>query len=278
MGPTGRTSPDPPPPTPEAKRAKTLRSSPGAVPFLSETVVLIPALNEVRCIRETVEQWLRLGAARVRVVDNGSSDETARTALGAGAEVVEEPRRGYGAAAWRGLQEWPERLPWVLFSSADGSDRLSAEEAAAWQAAVADGADLIVGDRVTLSESRVHLKPTQRFGNWVTCRAIGIGWGRRFNDMGSLRLARHGPLVALGMCDRGFGWNVEMQVKAIECGWMIVELPIHYFPRTVGESKISGSVAGTIRAGAGIVRMLAWLWRLHRVRRGCPRDARGAMP
>jgi glycosyltransferase involved in cell wall biosynthesis len=240
-------------------------SSAPAVPhFLSSTVVTIPALNEAACVALTISAWLDLGAGKIRVVDNGSTDATADAARKAGAEVLIEPRRGYGAAAWRGLQDWPSAMTWVLFSSADGSDKLSKEEAREWQAAIDAGADLIIGDRVSVRESRAELKWIQRLGNWITCQAIRLGWGRRFNDMGSLRLARHNALISLGLEDRGFGWNVEMQIRALQRGWKIVELPVRYFPRHAGESKISGNLAGTCRAGRGILRMLALLWMLRR--------------
>lgn len=241
-------------------------SIPAPPSFLAHACVVIPALNEAECAGDTVRQWRALGPARVRVVDNGSTDTTADMARAAGAEVMSEPRRGYGAAAWRGLQEWPEDCEWVLFSSADGSDRLSVEELGAWQGAAQQGADLIIGERVSLAASRAELKWIQRLGNRVTCAALALGWGRRFRDMGSLRLARRDALVALGLADRAFGWNVEMQVRAIEAGWRIVELPVRYFPRAAGKSKISGSWSGTVRAGRGIVRMLAMLWMLRRTR------------
>jgi hypothetical protein len=82
--------------------------------------------------------------------------------------------------------------------------------------------------------------------------------------MGSVRLARRDELVALGLQDRGFGWNVEMQIRALESHWNIVELPVQYHPRTAGESKISGNFVGTVRAANGILRMLWLLWRLRR--------------
>lgn len=233
-------------------------------PFLRETVVVIPALNEAAGVAATVERWLRLGVATVRVVDNGSTDATRPVAQRAGAEVLSEPRRGYGAAAWRGLQHWPTGMRWVLFSSADGSDRLLPEETLAWQRVVDGGALLVLGDRVTPCASRVHLKLAQRFGNWTTCQMIRLGWGRRFQDVGSLRLVHQASLRQLGLADRAFGWNVEMQIRAVERGWQIAELPVCYFPRSAGESKISGSLAGTIRAGYGIIRMLVWLCWLRR--------------
>lgn len=232
--------------------------------FLGQTVVVIPALNEAACIAETVRAWQQLGAGRVRVVDNGSHDATAAVAMDSGAEVLLEVRRGYGAAAWHGLQMWRPGLPWVLFSAADGSDRLAPEELPAWQAAIDAGAHLVVGNRVISPESRVSLGTFQRLGNQITCAAIRLGWRRHFNDMGSLRLARRDDLAALGLRDRGFGWNVEMQIKALERHWNIVELPVQYHPRTAGESKISGNFSGTVRAANGILRMLWLLWRLRR--------------
>ncbi len=232
--------------------------------FLARTVVLVPALNEAASISQTVRQWRDLGAARIRVVDNGSTDNTTTVAADNGAEVLREPRRGYGAAAWRGLQDWPSGCEWVLFSSADGSDRLSREDIAAWQEAVDGGADLVIGDRTALPASLRQLKLSQRLGNWLCVVIIARGWGRRFRDMGSLRLVRREAFDRMQLQDRGFGWNVEMQVRALELGLKIVELPVNYYPRIAGESKISGSLLGTFRAGRGILRMLAQLYRLKR--------------
>ena len=233
-------------------------------PFLGETLVVIPALDEAASVAATVRRWLALGAARVRGVDNGSTDDTVVAARNAGAEVVAEPARGYGAAAWSGLQDWPADCRWVLFSSADGSDRLTADEMAAWQAAVDGGADLVLGDRASYPASRAQLKVLQRLGNGLTCAALRLGWGRRFADMASLRLVRREAMTAMRLTDRAFGWNVEMQVRALELGCQLVELPVGYHPRTAGESKISGSWRGALRAGPGILAMLARLlwWRL----------------
>lgn len=235
--------------------------------FLQRATVLIPALNEAPCIASTVAAWLKLGVRAVRVVDNNSTDGTAAAARAAGAEVVLEPQRGYGAAAWRGLHNWPAEIDWVIFSSADGSDRISVSELSAWQNAVESGADLVIGDRVSLKESRRELKWTQRAGNRLVCEAIRVGWKAQFKEMGSLRVVRHDALMGLELVDRGFGWNVEMQVRAIERGWRIVELPVRYYPRTAGASKISGSMGGTLRAGKSMLRMLAFLWMLRRQNR-----------
>lgn len=243
------------------------RSSSEVAPFLARTLVIIPALNEAPCIADTVRYWLRRGAAGVRVADNGSTDDTAKLAADAGAEIVRETRRGYGAACWTGLQNFPTRLEWILFSSADGSDQLSPEEAAAWQSAVDAGADLVMGDRFSDPESRRHLKPVQRFGNRLCCALIFLGWRTRFRDMASLRLLRKSAFDAMALEDRGFGWNIEMQVRAVELGLHWVELPVAYHPRAAGESKISGSFRGTLRAARGMMAMTASLWLRKQPRR-----------
>jgi glycosyltransferase involved in cell wall biosynthesis len=234
------------------------------MPFWNRTTVLIPALNEAACVAETVARWRAAGFSHVLVVDNGSTDGTAAVAARAGALVVSELRRGYGAAAWRGLQHLPPDTEWVLFSSADGSDHLTPDELQQWQAAVDAGCDLVVGDRVSLAVSREHLKAVQSFGNRLCCTLIALGWRRRFADMGSLRLLRVSTLRKLNLQDRSFGWNVEMQVRAIEQGIRIVELPVGYHPRRAGESKISGSFMGTLRAGRSILWMMLKLWLTRR--------------
>ena len=228
--------------------------------FLPRTLVLIPALNEAGCIGETVHRWLALGAGWVRVVDNGSHDQTAQVAREAGAEVLEEPRRGYGAACWTGLHKLPMHADWVLFSSADGSDRLEAREVKHWEDLLETGCEFILGDRFSLPQAREHLKWIQRAGNRVCCWMIYLGWARNFHDLGSLRLIRTTTLHALNLQDRGFGWNIEMQVRAVEQGVPMAEIPVHYWPREAGSSKISGSFIGTCRAAWGMMKMIARLW------------------
>lgn len=233
--------------------------------------MVIPALNEEGCVRFTVHYWRGFGASLVRVVDNGSRDATARRASEAKAEVLHEPARGYGAAAWRGCQQLPPDIEWVLFSSADGSDRLEEEEVTAFAAAIRSGADLIIGERVSRTESRAHLKPAQKFGNWLCCALIALGWGRRFADMGSLRVIRRAALERLALRDRSFGWNIEMQVRALEARLSVVEVPVRYHPRLAGEPKISGSVAGTLRAGWVMLRTIV---ELHQRRASATRAQR----
>ncbi len=241
--------------------------------FLARTVVVIPALNEAPCVAATVARWRERGAGLVRVVDNGSTDDTTARAEAAGADVLREPRRGYGAAAWTGTRHLPPEIEWIMFSSADGSDRLDDAERNAFQNAIDAGADLVLGERVSHAASRARLTPTQRFGNALACHLIALGWGRRFRDMAALRAIRRGAFERLQLADRGFGWNVEMQVRAVEHGLRIAEVPVQFHPRTAGESKISGNLRGIIRAGWGILAMVGKLYASRAPRRTWPVNA-----
>lgn len=225
-------------------------------PDLADTVIVIPALNEAECIADTIAHWRRWRPLEIRVIDNGCTDQTVERAKAAGATVLTEPLRGYGAAAWRGLQSLPDSCRWVLFSSGDGSDRLEREDLELWRKEAEEGADFVVGDRISRPKSREALKAAQSFGNSLCCWVIRLRWKRTFRDMGSLRWIRRTCLERMDLRDRGFGWNIEMQVRAIEHGLKIVELPVDYHPRAAGKSKISGSFMGTIRAGIGILRKL----------------------
>jgi glycosyltransferase involved in cell wall biosynthesis len=241
-----------------AAPAATSRPAPGAFP--GTCLILIPALNEAGVVGPTIQTWLALGVLGVRVIDNGSVDATAQEARAAGAEVVSQPQRGYGAAAWRGLQALPPGTGWVLFSSADGSDALDPAELAAFQAAAQGGADLLLGNRCSHPDSLRALALPQRVCSTLFQYVVQWGWGRTFQDVGSLRAIRPAALASLDLQDRGFGWNVEMQIRAIECGLQVVELPVRFRPRRGGESKISGNLRGTVRAAQGILAILFRLW------------------
>ena len=235
--------------------------------FLKRAVVVIPALNEEPCVAGAVSYWRARGAALVRVVDNGSTDGTARCARTAGAQVLEERQRGYGAAAWAGAGDLPNGIEWILFSSADGSDQLDDVAAAAFQGKIDGGAVFVLGERVTRSDSRRRLTPTQRFGNALCCALIALGWGRRFHDMASLRVIRRDAFERLELRDRAFGWNVEMQVRALELGLVVAEVPVDFHARMAGESKISGTLSGIVRAGCGILAMVGKLYVTRVLRR-----------
>ncbi|MEB3358731.1 MAG: glycosyltransferase family 2 protein [Synechococcales bacterium] len=228
-----------------------------------QILVLIPVRNEAGAIATVIRSLRSYGLSRIRVIDNGSTDRSAQIAKESGAEVVWEPLMGYGRACWCGLQNLPPDVDWILFCDGDGSDDLSALPDFLAQM---DHADFILGNRRATAAGRAALTPVQNLGNWLASTLIHLGWGYAYHDLGPLRLVRRQALEAMEMGDRGFGWTVEMQVRAVELGLRIVELPVGYRPRLAGQSKISGTLRGSLRAGQVILSTLGRLyWRRWRV-------------
>jgi hypothetical protein len=122
---------------------------------------------------------------------------------------------------------------------------------------------MVIGTRVRLAE-RGSLDPHQRFGNWLACVLIGWTAGRRFRDLGPMRVVAWPSLEALGMRDRTWGWTVEMQFKAVRMGMRVAEIDVPYRQRRSGRSKISGSLVGSARAGGRIAATIYSLWRADR--------------
>lgn len=217
--------------------------------------VVIPALNEEASIGLVLAAIPRRLVADVVVCDNGSTDGTAAAARAAGARVVSEPERGYGAACLRALaacRELPDGPPDVVcFLDADFSDVPQDMERVV-EPVVAGEADLVIGSRMLLPSARAALLPQARFGNALAVGLIRLLWGVRFSDLGPFRAVSWAALERVGMEDRDFGWTVELQVKAARLGLRAREVPVRYRER-VGVSKITGTLQGTVRAGAKIL-------------------------
>lgn len=219
--------------------------------------VVIPARDEAGSVGAVVREMLATGlVAEVVVTDNGSRDGTAAEARAAGATVVAEPRAGYGRACLAALAEVARRPPdTVVFVDADRSDD-PADLPALLAPLLRDEADLVIGSRVLGQRAgRVEpgaLLPQARWGNALACSLVRLRWGARFTDLGPFRAIRWDAYRRLGMRDETFGWTVEMQVRAVRAGLRCTEVPVAYRKR-VGVSKITGTVNGTVRAGAKIL-------------------------
>ena len=227
---------------------------------------VIPALDEEEAIGAVLDALPRPLIRRVVVCDNGSRDATAAIARARGAVVVEEARRGYGAACLRALAALePDPPDVVLFLDADRSD--DPTEAPCVLAPILEGrADLVIGSRVLGEREPGALTAQARFGNWLATGLIRALYGVRYTDLGPFRAVRWGRLRSLGMHDRDFGWTVEMQIKAARAGLRSVEVPVRY-RRRVGRSKISGTLVGSVRAGYKILATIASDCARHGVRR-----------
>jgi len=216
-----------------------------------KTTIVIPAYNEERSVGAVLDEIPREHANEVIVVDNGSTDRTTEVAEAHGAITLREDRRGYGAACLKGIGRTGDDTDVIVILDADHSDYpedlpdilLPIRE---------DRADFVIGSR-TMGRSEPGALPwNQRWGNVLATFLMRLLYRVRFTDMGPFRAIRRDHLISYGMEDPTFGWNVEMQAKAIIAGSRIVEVPVRYRKR-IGQSKITGTVRGTIMAGAKII-------------------------
>jgi len=213
--------------------------------------VVIPVLNEAAALPGLLA-GLPPGYTAV-VADNGSTDGSGDIARRAGAIVVVEPARGFGAACWAGLMAADPDDGVVCFMDGDGSlDPFDLVRVAG--PVLAGDSDLVLGDRrpTTAGAWPVHARLANRF----LAIEIRRRTGRKLRDLGPMRAARRDDLIALGIEDRRFGWPLEMILRAAAAGWRIDEVPVPYAPRT-GRSKVTGTVSGTMRAVRDMSRVLA---------------------
>jgi glycosyltransferase involved in cell wall biosynthesis len=221
-----------------------------------ETAVIIPVLNEEESIGSVLGDlpgWV----GRVIVVDNGSTDHSSSIAEQHGAEVVFEPKRGYGAACLAGMRALPspgERgaPEVVVFMDGDGADDPGQMGALVWPI-VEQGRDFVIGSRIKGECDRGALSTTQRFGSWLSCRLIKTLYKVTYTDLGPFRAVRWSALHGLKMDDTGFGWTVQMQVRAARHKLSITEVPVDYRCRAAGKSKVSGTLRGIVGAGTVIL-------------------------
>jgi glycosyltransferase involved in cell wall biosynthesis len=209
--------------------------------------VVLPCLDEAEALA-TVLAGLPAGA-RAIVVDNGSSDGSAQVARALGATVVDEPRRGYGAACHRGLLEASAEL--VAFCDADASLDL-ADVGRVAELVTSGAADLALGRRV----ASVGAWPWHAaLANRALALPVSLAARHRLHDVGPIRVARRADLLALGVRDRRSGYPLETVLRAARRGWRVRERPVAYRPR-LGRSKVTGTVRGSVRAVVDMTRVL----------------------
>jgi glycosyltransferase involved in cell wall biosynthesis len=213
--------------------------------------IIIPAFNEEQSIGHVLAEIPMDHVAEVLVIDNGSTDQTAAVAASHGASVHLEPRKGYGNACLKGLACMSPHPQIVVILDGDHSD-YPEDLNGILQPILEERADFVIGSRVLGNAQKGALPWNQRFGNVLACSLIRLLYGFRFTDMGPFRAMRRDCFERLRMCDPNFGWNAEMQVKAIMARLRIKEVPVRYRKR-IGTSKISGTVKGTILAGMKII-------------------------
>lgn len=214
--------------------------------------MIVPALDEAATIGDVVRGLACDHPFEVIVVDNGSRDRTVDVARAAGARVVAEPARGYGAACLAGIAALSDTVRVVAFIDGDLSDDPS--ELPRLVDPVLDGdVDLVIGSRTQGTAEPGSLTSTQVFGNRLACTLMRWFFGARYTDLGPFRAIDRAALDRIAMRDRTWGWTVEMQVRAKRLGLRTREVPVVYRCRREGRSKISGSIVGSAKAGWKII-------------------------
>ena len=219
--------------------------------------VIIPALNEEEAIARVIAD-IPESVTEVIVIDNGSTDRTPEVARRAGATVLKESRAGYGYACLKGityLKDQQQNGDIIVFLDGDYSDY--PEELTSLVAPIEKGDyDLVIGTRNNPLLQKGALTPQQRFGNALATRLMALLYGGKYSDLGPFRAISFDALDQLNMQDKTYGWTVEMQLKALKYQLRYTEVPVNYRPR-IGESKVSGTLKGTIMAG---YKILGWIF------------------
>lgn len=234
----------------DAVQGFVIATAPGHAYGAGMADVILPVLNEAEALPWVLERLPR--DFEPLVVDNGSGDGSAALARRLGAQVIEEPRRGFGAACYAGLQA--ARAPLVCFMDADGS--LDPRELPVVAAAILEGqAELSLGARMRVAPGAWPWHA--RLANRVLALELRRRCAIRLHDIGPMRAAWREPLLALGVRDRGYGWPLEMVLRAAAAGWRVAEVEVGYEPRRGGRSKVSGSARGTLAAVRDMTATLA---------------------
>ena len=215
---------------------------------MANIAIVIPALNEEAALRQLLTEIPPTFAQWIIIVDNGSTDRTAAVAKAANAVVVSEPVRGYGRACFKGFTTAKSLgAEIVIFMDGDGSDD-PADLSTMLTPVIMGEADFSIGSRVSTRSGRKAVPPHARLGNWLVSHMIRLFYGVPLHDIGSFRVIRCSALEALEMNEMTFGWPVEMIVKAARAQYRILEQPVHYRRRSHGQSKVSQTIVGSIKA------------------------------
>lgn len=210
-----------------------------AAPPSSRVSVVIPCLDEAETITECVVQARQVLAdngleGEVIVVDNGSTDGSGDLARAAGANVIAEPRRGYGSAYLAGLAA--ARGDYIVMVDADLT--YDFREIPRFVQELEDGAELVVGNRMR------GLRPgsmswLSRVGNPLLSGFLNALHRTNIGDAHcGMRAVRRSVLPLLNMRTVGMEFASEMVIRATRERLDVREIPIELHPR-VGESKLA---------------------------------------
>jgi hypothetical protein len=184
------------------------------------------------------------------VSDGGSEDGTSMEARAAGARVI-DGGRGYGRACWAGaLAADAEAI--LVFMDGDGSDSADFIENLV-RPIISGEQDFVIGSRTRGPRAARSMGLHQVFIGLLIGRLIELRYGIKYTDMCAFRAIRRRDLLALGLTEMTYGWNLEMQMRAAQARLRILEIPVPYRCRVAGVSKVSGNWWGSVRASTRLL-------------------------
>ncbi|MDC0106642.1 glycosyltransferase family 2 protein [bacterium] len=220
--------------------------------------VIIPAYNEEKSIEHVIRDIPDF-VHEIIVVNNNSTDATAKNALEAGATVLSESNPGYGNACLKGIDYIKQQKTGtdiVVFLDGDYSDY--PEELTKIVAPIIEkNIDFVLGSRVEKFREKGAMQPQQIFGNWLATFLMRLFFKSKFTDLGPFRAIKFDALMGLKMRDPTYGWTVEMQLKILKQRLSYEEIAVKYRNR-IGVSKVSGTLKGSIFAG---IKILTWIFK-----------------
>ena len=215
-----------------------------------DVLILIPAYNEEEIIVQTITS-IPL-EYEILVINNGSTDNTAEKVRSTRAKLTEESRKGYGQAVYTGVLEGI-RMGYSIGVVYDADAANHPQDIKTLVKPIClQTHDLAIAQRTQNAEEGA-LTSVQVFGNKLSTILIHAITGYHYTDMGSMRAFSLHNLKSLDLEDRGYGWNIEMQIKAVRASWNIVQCELPYRRRQGGESKISGNKRAAMKAGIKIL-------------------------
>lgn len=223
---------------------------------MESVCIIIPCFNEEQTIAKVIQDFQKeLPNTRIVVIDNASTDKTAQIALQSRAEVIPCARKGKGAAMRKAFHT----LEADYYIMVDGDDTYPAETIHTMLTAAKNGADMVVGDRISHGHyQKENKRPMHNLGNHLVRGAINALFRTNLKDVLSgyrvlsKRFAKNCPILL-----DGFEIESEMSIHAVEKLFEIQEIPVEYRDRPPGsESKLN-----TVKDGISVLRAILWIFK-----------------
>ena len=166
-----------------------------------------------------------------------------------GATVIREPSPGYGAACLAGIRYLQKISPPDILVFLDGDYSDDPNDMSDLIGKIRQGYDFVLGSRIMgISEYDAVLSPHSVLGNKLAAFFLKWLFNGNYTDLGPFRAIKFEKLLYLDMQDKNFGWTMEMQIKAVQKHLRTIEIPVHYRDRYAGQSKVTGTFSGSVKA------------------------------